>query len=203
MGQVVADLGSVLDQAAPGRPAVLAGLSFGGLASLHFALEHRERVAGLVLVGSGPGFKKPEAQARWESMVERTASFVEKRGLRSFVESKAASTLVGRRADLPAARAAAAAIAQQDATGIAHFGRHVSGPAAPVIDELACIDVPALVLVGEQDEGYLRAAEVMEARLRRARKVVLPGAGHIVNLEAADAFNAAVCDFVASLAGEA
>ena len=37
LDRVVDDLGRVLDWAAPGRAAVLGGLSFGGLASLHFA----------------------------------------------------------------------------------------------------------------------------------------------------------------------
>jgi len=55
MAQVVDDLGAVLDWAAPGRRAVVGGLSFGGLASLHFALAHPERVRALLLVASGLG----------------------------------------------------------------------------------------------------------------------------------------------------
>ena len=66
LDQVVDDLARVLDWAAPGQPAVLAGLSFGGRASLNFALAHPERVRALFLIASGPGFKNPEAQARWE-----------------------------------------------------------------------------------------------------------------------------------------
>ena len=54
---VIDDLGRVLDWAAPGEPAVLAGLSFGGLASLHFTLRHPQRVRALLLIDSGPGFK--------------------------------------------------------------------------------------------------------------------------------------------------
>jgi pimeloyl-ACP methyl ester carboxylesterase len=141
--RVVDDLGRVLDWAAPGRPAVLAGLSFGGLASLHFALRHPQRVCGLLLIDSGPGFKNP----------------------------KAVATTVGLRPELPAARAAAAAIAAQDPSGLALFARRVAGVAPPVIDELASIDVPALVIVGEKDEPYLRAAEVMTAKLPRAEKL--------------------------------
>lgn len=196
---VVDDLGRVLDATAAATPAVLGGLSFGGLASLHFALLHPERVRALLLVGSGPGFKKPEAQARWEEMVERTAGFLETKGLEAFVASRASATLVGRRPELPAARAAARAIVSQDATGLANFGRRVSGLAPPVIDELGRIDVPALVIVGADDEPYRRAAEMMASRLPRARRVVIPGAGHIVNIEAEDAFNRVVCEFLAEL----
>jgi pimeloyl-ACP methyl ester carboxylesterase len=193
--RVVDDLGRVLDWAAPDQPAVLAGLSFGGLASLHFALRRPERVRGLILVDSGPGFKNPTAQAGWEAATEKTASFIEKRGMASFVE-KAGVTTVGGRPELPEARAAAAAIAAQDPTGIAHFARRVAGVAPPVIDALASIDRPALVIVGENDAPYLRAADVMASKLPRAEKLVIAGAGHIVNIEAAGVFDAAVIGFL-------
>jgi pimeloyl-ACP methyl ester carboxylesterase len=199
MDRVVDDLGRILDWAAPGEPAVLGGLSFGGLASLHFTLRHPERVRGLLLIDSGPGFKNPKAQENWARATERTASFVESRGMSTFVE-KAAATTVGLRPELPAARAAAEAIAAQDAAGLARFARRVAAVVPPVIDELPSIDVPALVIVGEKDEPYLRAADVMVAKLPRAERVTIPGAGHIVNIEAAEAFDAAVISFLRRIA---
>jgi pimeloyl-ACP methyl ester carboxylesterase len=197
---VVDDLLRVLDWAAPGQAGLLGGLSFGGLASLHVALKHPERVRGLLLVDTGPGFKNPKAQARWEALVERTASFVERRGLEAFAESRAADTLVGLRPELPAARAAASAIAAQTPHGIANFARRVAGPAEQVLDRLAEIDRPALIVVGEKDDAYLRAAEVMEARLPHATRVSIAGAGHIVNLDAPEAFDDVVTRFVRDLA---
>jgi pimeloyl-ACP methyl ester carboxylesterase len=199
MERVVEDLGSVLDWAAPGEAAVLAGLSFGGLASLHFVLRRPERVRGLLLVDSGPGFKKPEAQARWEASVEKTAAYLERKGMEPFVASRAVTLLVGTRPELPEARAALRAIAEQDPTGLARFGRGIAGPVPGVIDELAGIDVPALVMVGEHDAAYLRAAEVMEARLPRAELVVIPGGHHIVNIEESEAFDAAALRFLTRL----
>ncbi len=197
--RVVDDLSRVLDWASPDRPAVVGGLSFGGLASLHLALRRPERVRGLLLVDTGPGFKNPKAQARWEEMVERTASFVESRGMRAFVEGRAADTTVGLHPERPVARAAADAIAAQVPHGVAHFARRVAGPAPPVIDELSGITAPALVIVGEKDDAYLRAAEVMESRLPNARRVTIAGAGHLVNLDEPEAFDRAVIDFVLKL----
>lgn len=199
MDLVVDDLLRVLDAFAPGEPAVLGGLSFGGLTSLHLALAHPERVRGLVLVDTGPGFKNPKAQARWEQQVERTASFIEREGMAAFVAGKAAPTLVGLRPELDAARAAARAIAAQTPHGVAHFARRVAGPASPVIERLGEIGAPALVVVGEKDEPYLAAADVLTARLPRAERVTIAGAGHIVNIEEASAFDAAVAGFLARL----
>jgi pimeloyl-ACP methyl ester carboxylesterase len=199
MQQVVDDLARVIDWAVPGERVVLAGLSFGGLVSLHYTLLRPTRVLALVLAGSGPGFKNPQAAADWQRRSERTADYIEEKGLEVFVRGKAAATCIGRRPELPAAQAAARAIAAQDARGVGLFGRHVAGLAPPVIDELGRIDCPALVVVGAEDEPYLRAAEVMAARLPNARHLVIPGAGHIVNIEAEDAFNRLLLDFLAEL----
>lgn len=199
MEQVVSDLGRVLDWLAPGEPAVLAGLSFGGLASLHFTVAHPARVRALVLAGSGPGFKNPDAAARWKERSERTADFIESRGFEAFVSGKAAPTCIGRDPGLPAARVAAEAIGAQSPRGVANFGRRVAGLAPSVIDELAGIEQPALVVVGADDSGYLQAAEVMAAKLPKAHLEQVAGAGHILNIEAAEAFDALLLEFLAGL----
>ena len=198
MERVVSDLGCVLDWAAPGERAVLAGLSFGGLASLHFALAHPERVLGLVLAGSGPGFKNPKAQAQWSETVGHTARFIERKGAAAFAE-RATEMTVGRSPELPVARRAQAAIAEQTPHGLAHFGREIAGLAPPVIDRLGEIAVPVLIVRGEEDTAYERAAEVMASRLPRAETVTIPGAGHIVNIEAAEAFDTALLAFLEDL----
>jgi pimeloyl-ACP methyl ester carboxylesterase len=200
---VLDDLGRVLDWAAKpsghraeGEKAVLAGFSFGGAASLHFTLRHPERVRALVLIDTGPGFKNPEAQAGWLAQVEKIATNLETKGFASFVESRAAATAIGRRPELPAAQHAARAIAKMSPRGVANFGRRVSGPIPGCIDELARITVPALVVVGAEDDAYLRAADVMAARLPNARKVVIPRAGHVVSIEEPEALNAAILAFL-------
>ncbi len=199
MEQVVDDLGRVLDWAAPGRPAVVGGLSFGGLASLHFTLAHPERVKGVLLLASGPGFKKAEAQAGWEAQIGRLAARLEEKGFAGYLDGRAAATAIGLRPELPAARAAGRAIEAQDPRAVARFGRHVAGLAPAVIDDLDRIRVPALVLVGEKDEAYLRAGEVMAARLPDARHVVVPDAAHVLNIEQAEAVNRLLVGFVGSL----
>jgi pimeloyl-ACP methyl ester carboxylesterase len=203
MDRVLDDLACVLDRAADGEGSgllpVLAGFSFGGLASLHFALRRPDRVRGLALLDTGPGFKKPDAQARWLEQTERTARILEERGFEGFLASRGADTAVGRRREDPASRRAAEAIARQTVHGVAWFGRRVSGLAPGCIDDLPRIELPTLVVVGEEDEAFRRAAEVMASRLPRARQVVIPGAGHVVTLEAPEALNGALLSFLRSL----
>ena len=195
---VVSDLGRVLDWAAPGQRAICAGLSFGGLASQHFALAHPQRVAALVLIATGPGFKKPDAQASWMAQIERIAARLEKNGFAGYSTGPAQPLCIGLAPDLPAAQAAGREIEAQDAHGVARFGRNVSGPAPATLDRLAEIVAPTLVLVGALDAAYLRAAEVMSARIPGAKSVTIPDAGHCVNIEQADAFNRAVLGFLAA-----
>lgn len=192
--QVVDDMRRVVDWASRQQPIVLAGLSFGGLASIHFALAFPDRTRALALIDSGPGFKNPEAQAGWMKRVGRTAEILQTQGLAAFVRGKAAATCIGRDPELPAARAAAASIEKQDPTGLANFGLRIAGPAPAVIDQLASIECPALVVVGSEDAPYLRAAEVLGAGHH-----VLEGAAHIVNIEATEAFNALLIDFLGRL----
>ena len=199
---VVEDLHRVLEWAAPDRQVVVGGLSLGGMISLHYYLQHPERVQALLLIDSGPGFKNPDAQAKWAAQVERTAFFLESRGLEAFVDGKAGATSIGRHPELPAARAARAAIVAQDPVALGTFGRNVSGPAPGVIDDLHKVAVPTLIVVGEEDDPYQKASLVMAGKIPGASRVELPGAGHIGNIEQAEEFNGTVIRFLSQLDAE-
>ncbi|HET9692436.1 MAG TPA: alpha/beta fold hydrolase, partial [Acidimicrobiales bacterium] len=73
------DMAALLD--AVGAPrAVVVGHSMGGYLSLRFAAARPERVAGLVLVDTGPGYRNPEARARWNDMCATFAARIDERG---------------------------------------------------------------------------------------------------------------------------
>jgi pimeloyl-ACP methyl ester carboxylesterase len=199
---VLDDLERVLDWAAPGQPAVLCGLSFGGLASLHMALARPERVRALVLAATGPGFKQPDAQANWAATMDKTARLIERRGAEAMLARPMLDTVIGLKPELPAARAAARALAAQNPRGLAHFVRQLGGPARPVVERLGDIGHPALIVVGALDGAFLRAADLMQERLPRVDRCTIPDAGHIVNIEQAEAFDAAVLGFLEKLERE-
>ena len=70
---------------------------------------------------------------------------------------------------------------------------------ADVRDVLPHIDVPTLLLYGDADQrSSLNVAEDLHARIPASRLVVLPGVGHLGNVEAADHFNAEVRNFLRS-----
>jgi pimeloyl-ACP methyl ester carboxylesterase len=175
----VGDMAAVLDAAGVER-AVLVGMSLGGYLSLSFRLSHPERVAGLVLVDTGPGYRRDEAREAWNAYCERVARDLEERG----VDALPPSPEVG----------------SSDAAALAHAARGIMAQRdLAVFESLGTIDVPALVVVGSEDTDFLAAAEVMERRIPGARRVVLEGAGHAANMDAQPAFDAAVLEFLGEL----
>jgi pimeloyl-ACP methyl ester carboxylesterase len=70
---------------------------------------------------------------------------------------------------------------------------------ARVIDSLATISVPTLVLIGANDAPFVAGTDYMAAKIPGAAKAVIPDAGHAANIDQPDAFNAAVLDFLATL----
>jgi pimeloyl-ACP methyl ester carboxylesterase len=67
-------------------------------------------------------------------------------------------------------------------------------------DALAHVNVPTLLVYGDQDvRAPLAVAEDLHAAITGSSLVVLPGAGHVCNIDAADEFNAAVRRFLRSV----
>jgi pimeloyl-ACP methyl ester carboxylesterase len=70
----------------------------------------------------------------------------------------------------------------------------LSPPAAKRLSEIKC---PVLVIVGDQDLPHIaEVAGVLAKGIPGARLVTVPGAGHIVNLDAPEPFNEAVAAFL-------
>jgi pimeloyl-ACP methyl ester carboxylesterase len=179
----LADLAALLDLVG-GERAVLIGMSLGGFMSLSFRLRYPERVAALVLVDTGPGFRSPSSREGWNAWALQRADELEARGLDA----------------LPAGREQRQANHVHGAQGLAHAARGMLVQQdAAVFESLGEIDIPVLVVVGGEDTQFLAAADVMEARISGARKVVLAGAGHAANLDAPDQFNSAVAGFLGGL----
>ena len=67
-------------------------------------------------------------------------------------------------------------------------------------DELAQVNVPVPVLVGDEDEGCLEPALMLKRTIPIAGLAVLPRTGHTANLEEPGVFNRAVDTFLGSVA---
>jgi 3-oxoadipate enol-lactonase len=69
----------------------------------------------------------------------------------------------------------------------------------PAIQRLGSITAPTLVIVGERDVvDFQRIVDLLERGIPGATKVVMPGVGHMANMEAPAPFNATVLAFLAA-----
>ncbi len=67
----------------------------------------------------------------------------------------------------------------------------------PAIERLWQIRAPALAIVGERDLPDFHAiADTLQQRIPWARKVVVPGAGHMANMEAPEQVNEVILSFL-------
>ena len=176
----VADMAAILD-AVGAREAIIGGLSLGGYMSLAFHLAHPNRTRALLIIDTGPGFKKDEPRDAWNANAERTAQNYAKDGL---------GPLEGATAERRTAR-------HRNARGLELAARGMlTQRDARVINSLPDIKVPSLVIVGADDTNFLAAADYMAKKIPNAEKVVIPGAGHAANIDKPKTFNKAVTDFL-------
>jgi pimeloyl-ACP methyl ester carboxylesterase len=166
------DMRALLDAAGAAR-AVIAGHSLGGYLSLEYHLAATDRVAGLVLVGTGPGFRKDDAREGWNRFASGYADRLQKEGLGALGRSEELRSAVHR-----------------DATGLERAARGILAQNdARVMDSLATIAVPTLVIVGGDDKQFLGGSEYMATKIPGARLALIEGAKHAPNLSHPDMFN--------------
>jgi pimeloyl-ACP methyl ester carboxylesterase len=180
----VGDMAAILD-AVGARTAIIGGLSLGGYMSLAFHRAHPERVKALLIIDTGPGFRKDDARAAWNKRAQETGERYDKEGLAVLKSGSAERAFAVHRSADGLALAARGMLAQRS-----------SG----VIESLPTIKVPTIVIVGANDTPFLAASDYMAAKIPGARKVVIADAGHASNIDQPKAFNDAVTGFISGLA---
>jgi 3-oxoadipate enol-lactonase len=173
---------------------VIGGLSMGGQIVMEFCRLYPERVRGVLLAATFPRAETEEGKRNRAKMADRLL----REGMETYAE-EVLPKMVARRniAALPAVaehvrsmmRAADPAGAAAALRGRAERPDYESA--------LASLDVPALVVVGDEDAFTTRTdAEQMHLLLRRSELVWMEGAGHIPNLEREVEFNSALGRFL-------
>lgn len=174
--------------------AVLCGLSMGGYVALRAAERHPGRVAALVLCDTKSEPDGNEAKLKRAKTMEAVKRHGVEKFAADFVKTVVGETTLKNHSAV--VEAAAALIRGNKASGVAGTllalaARTDTTPA------LASMDFPALLLVGAEDKLTPPAAsEAMKRHLPNASLHVIPGAGHLSNLENAAAFNEKLLAFL-------
>ena len=68
-----------------------------------------------------------------------------------------------------------------------------------VADQLPSLQVPTLVMAGDEDELALEPSLLMKRKIPNSGLLIVPKTGHTVNLEEPALFNQAVLDFITAV----
>lgn len=187
------DLVQLLDRMGIAR-AVVAGLSMGGYVVFDLLRRHRDRLAGVILLDTRADADSAEGRAGRDAMIELARA----EGSRAVAE-RMLPRVLGRTTQ------------QTQPTLVDQVrGMMARAPVAGVIGALGAmkeradasallstIDVPTLVVVGQEDEiTPPSAARVLADAIPSAVLTVIPSAGHLSPLEAPTAVSRVLAEFL-------
>lgn len=185
----VDDLGRVVSKIGEQR-VVLGGISLGAAIALHYALTHQQSLEALVLA-SFPS---------WGSTAWATgfADAIDARGL----ESAGAEFIWGSsRFDSEAQRFIRQGFMEHRPHALSAILRRVIAPPGSLDEhvDLRLLSVPTLLLAGAEDEPSVTASKKLATVLPRSELIVVPSAGHLLNLQNPQAFNGAIESFLSEI----
>lgn len=185
------DLGSVLD-ALDVRRAALVGLSAGSQVATDFALVHPDRVSRLVLTAPGVGGLATPPLSWMQPVLQAAAAGEPERAAKLWSETP----IMALRRDTSAA-ATLADLVMSNSRLWSFRTNPVQPLTPPAIKRLADIKCPTLVVVGGDDLPHIKdAANALANGIGGAKLVTIPGAGHIVNMDARERFNEELVRFL-------
>ncbi len=180
----------------------LVGLSMGATAALEFGIRHPRLALSLsVAAGGGGGTTDPEKLRKFREDCAATAARIERDGLAKIAEIYCAtpSRTPYREKDPRGWAEFKRQFIDGSARGRALTMRGVQGTRTPFFAraaELAAIDLPVLVIAGDEDDSTLELALFLKRTVPRCGLFVVPRTGHTINLEEPAAFNGALENFL-------
>jgi len=187
----VLDLHAMIESLGLEAP-VLVGLSLGANIAMSYAARYPQVPSKLVLASSGlPGFAWQE-----ERPPEAAKAYADAHGAEATKAFWLNHPLFASLEDYPDARAAVAAMVA-DYSGW-HWENADPRVVSPPGQDPDAVTAPTLVMSGGRDaKGYRDIAAVLARRIRNAYPVTFDEAGHMLNLEQPDRFNAVLAEFLA------
>jgi pimeloyl-ACP methyl ester carboxylesterase len=187
------------------RQAHVVGCSMGAFATLHFGMQHgtqgaASRALSLTLVGVGSG-AHPAAYRRFQQDCIALAHGMRRDGMRHFAATygHGASRLQYLGKDPRGFAEFELQLASHSAEGSAFTmeGYQARRPCLyDLTDAMAAIDVPVLVVSGDEDEPCLEPSLLIKRTVPTAGLSIVPRTGHAVNLEEPALFNRLLEDFL-------
>lgn len=181
----------------------IVGLSMGGFATLHFGFTYPARARSLVVAGCGYG-AAPDKRAQFAAEAEAAAAQFESQTMAKAAEGYALgpTRVQFQNKDRRGWAEFANQLAEHSTEGSALTMRGVQARRPSLFDlveQMKSIIAPTLVMTGDEDWPCLEPALLMKRTIPTASLVVMPNAGHTINLEDPASFNRHIADFFHSV----
>ena len=193
------DIASVLDHLNVDRAHVV-GLSMGGFATLHFGFRHAARALSLCVAGCGYG-AEPEQRERFRAEAATIAEFISSAGMEAFAGKYAygPTRVQFENKDPRGFEEFKRMLSEHSGLGSANTQLGVQRERPSLYDlvgDMKRLTVPTLILTGDEDWPCLSPGILLKRNIPAAALAVMPNCGHAINLEAPEAFNRIVGDFL-------
>jgi len=177
----------------------IVGLSMGGFAALHFGFSYPDRARSLVVAGCGYG-AAPDKRVQFATEAAAVANQFEQETMAKAAEAYALgpTRVQFQNKDPRGWREFTTQLAEHSPAGSARTMRGVQARRPSLfdlVDQMGTMTVPTLIMTGDEDWPCLEPALLMKRSIPTAALVVMPNAGHTINLEDPAAFNHHIADF--------
>ncbi len=200
MNMMATDCSALLDRLKINRPVILCGLSMGGYISFAFYRKYPERVKGLIMTATRASADSQESvNARNEAI-----QLAKNKGINAIIE-----------ASLPKMMAPKTYTQHPELVMEVHKIMQTTSLDGIVGDLMGMINrpdstsmlseihVPTLIIHGNDDQIIpLEEVETMHNAIPKSKLVILPDAGHLLNLEQPELFNNTLKMFLQELTSE-
>jgi len=200
------DLRALLDHLGIERTTIV-GASLGGMAATDFSLEYPERVARLVLAGTGlTGYESVYPEEMWD-LYQTYLDFREAGDLEAMFEIDAGFTFGAQ--GRPYADADPVVVDRYKTMVLHNWESDLRDRLQEeelwqrrepdAIEVLHNIEAPILLLLGEYESpNEYGIADLYEANASETQRMIIPGAKHLTSMENPEAFNRALLAFLSS-----
>lgn len=179
----------------------IGGLSMGGSVALNFGIAHPEMARSLIVASAGAGTtNREEFLAQGQALSDRLISEGMEAVANDYARTDIRLQLL--RKDPQGWEEFHRLLASHSALGSAltYRGFVMNRPTIYALeDKLRKLQVPTLIMIGDEDEPCIEPAIFMKRNIPRSGLAVLPQSGHAINLEEPDLFNRTVLDFLTAV----
>jgi pimeloyl-ACP methyl ester carboxylesterase len=197
------DLRAVIDGLRLERPHVV-GLSMGAFATLHFGMKYcakgkPPKARSLTLAGVGSG-AHPATYKGFQESSRANSEEIRKLGMAHFADTygHGAARIQFKNKDPRGFAEYNRQLAEHSAAGSANTMAGYQGRRPSLYDlteEISRIDVPVLIISGDEDEPCIEASIMLKRAIPRAGLAMLARSGHGINVEEPGLFNQLLDDF--------